>query len=135
MRMLALAANATRLQRVERTGWARSWPDTGLVGRQTEAVAAELAIGALQQVLQRLGGSGTEIRQRYGSDTVAARPAIRVREAETMLVIGLLKSMKELQVLSSNEYLFEALRETTRKKKANRGSSRAYPERYGAKAV
>lgn len=134
MRMLALAANATRLHRVEQTGWTRHWPETSVVNRQTEMVAAEVAISALQQVLQRLGGSGDEIRKRYGSDAVAARPTVRVREAETMVVIGLLKSMKELQLLSSNEYLFEALRETTREKKASREGSKGQTGWYGAKA-
>jgi len=36
-----------------------------------------------------------------------------VREAETMVVVSLLKSMKELQLVSSNEYLFEAVRDAT----------------------
>jgi len=120
MRMLALASNATRLQRTEQNGWMRNWPETIVASRQTELAAAELAISSLQQVLTRLGSSSAEIRQRYGNDAVAARPTIRVREAETMVVVGLMKSMKELQLLSGNEYLFEALRETTRKKKTGR---------------
>lgn len=126
MRMLALAANATRLHRVEQSGWMRHWPDTSVLGRSTESMAAELAINALQQVLQRLGASSAEIRQRYGSDAVAARPAVRVREAETMVVIGLLKSMKELQLLTSNEYLFEALRDNVRQRKDDRARTKAY---------
>lgn len=119
MRMLALASNASKLQRVERSGWMKSWPDTNPVGRQTETAAAGLAINVLQQVLNRLGSSSAEIRQRYGGDAVATRPTVRVRESETMVVVGLLKSMKELQLLSGNEYLFDALHEKTKKKKGS----------------
>lgn len=124
MRMLALAGNATKLQRVERSGWMKSWPDTNPVGRQSETAAAGLAINVLQQVLNRLGSSSGEIRQRYGGDAVSSRPTVRVRESETMVVVGLLKSMKELQLLSGNEYLFENLRDTSLSKKKSSGKSR-----------
>jgi len=111
MRLLALAANATRLQRAEKKGWFDRWPVTGMVDQKTEAAATELGINALQQVLSRLGSSSAQMRQRFGGDTAAARPTVHVREAETMIVVGLLKSMKELQLVSSSEYLFEALKE------------------------
>lgn len=123
MRLLALAGNVSRVERVERNGWMNAWPDTSAANRQSEAAAADLAISSLQQALQRLGGSGADIRQRFGSDPLAARPTMRVREAETMIVVSLLKSMKELQLLSGNEYLFEALRDSqkkTQKKKKQR---------------
>lgn len=113
MRMLALAGNASALRRAVERGWAGSWPRTGVLRRSAEAAAAELAVGALQQALGRLGASGAEIRGRFGGDPVALRPTVRVREAETMVVVGLLKSMRELQLLSANEYLYEALRENT----------------------
>lgn len=109
MRLLALAANATRLKRAEKKGWMDRWPVTGMVDQKTEATATELGIGALQQVLGRLGSSSSQMRQRFGHDTAAARPTVHVREAETMIVVSLLKSMKELQLVSSSEYLFEAL--------------------------
>eukprot|EP00928_Gymnodinium_smaydae_P029650 TRINITY_DN22273_c0_g2_i1.p1 TRINITY_DN22273_c0_g2~~TRINITY_DN22273_c0_g2_i1.p1 ORF type:complete len:565 (-),score=129.72 TRINITY_DN22273_c0_g2_i1:108-1652(-) len=109
MRLLALSANATQVERAVRAGWAKNWPDTGLIDRAGETAATELAIASLQQALARLGGANGEIRQRYGRDVVAARPAMRVRQAETMIVVGLLKAMKELQLVSSSEYLFEAL--------------------------
>merc|ERR1719408_870952 len=112
MRLLALAANATRLQRAAKKGWFDKWPVTGMIDQRTEATATELGIGALQQVLNRLGSSSTQMRQRFGSDTAAARPTVHVREAETMIVVGLLKSMKELQLVSSNDYLFEALKQS-----------------------
>lgn len=112
MRMIALAANATRLRRAIKKGWLERWPVTGMVDQRTEATATELGIGSLQQVLNRLGSSSAQMRQRYGGDTAAARPTVHVREAETMIVVGLLKSMKELQLVSSSEYLFEALRES-----------------------
>merc|ERR1711976_811242 len=112
MRLLALAANATRLQRAEKKGWLSRWPVTGMVDQRTEATATELGIGALQQVLTRLGSSSAQMRPRFGGDTAAARPTVHVREAETMIIVGLLKSMKELQLVSSSEYLFEALRES-----------------------
>jgi len=122
MRMLALAGNATLLRRAERAGWLKNWPQTGMVDRRTEAAATELAVNSLSQVLGRLGGSSTEIRQRFGGDAVATRPTVKVREAETMIVVGLLKSMKELQLVSSNEYLFEALRESQGKRKKQKES-------------
>jgi len=100
MRMLAVASNHTRLLKAERSNWTKAWPDTGPIGRQAEAAAAELAIGSLQQALNRLSSPSLEIRRRYGGDAVAARPAVRVREAEAMVVVNLLKSMKELQLLS-----------------------------------
>merc|ERR1712194_817884 len=120
--MLALAGNATLLRRAERAGWLKNWPQTGMVDRRTEAAATELAVNSLSQVLGRLGGSSTEIRQRFGGDAVATRPTVKVREAETMIVVGLLKSMKELQLVSSNEYLFEALRESQGKRKKQKES-------------
>lgn len=112
MRLLALAANNTKLQRAANKGWFSKWPSTGMVDQRTEATATELGIGALQQVLNRLGSSSAQMRQRFGGDTAASRPTVHVREAETMIVVGLLKSMKELQLVSSSEYLFEALRES-----------------------
>eukprot|EP00927_Polykrikos_kofoidii_P050323 TRINITY_DN44235_c0_g1_i1.p1 TRINITY_DN44235_c0_g1~~TRINITY_DN44235_c0_g1_i1.p1 ORF type:complete len:513 (+),score=79.63 TRINITY_DN44235_c0_g1_i1:120-1658(+) len=112
MRMLALSRNVSKLQRAENAGWTQRWPATGLVDRKTETLAAELAISALQQALTRLSNANTEIRQRFGGDLLVARPTVRVREAETTLIVGLLKSVKELQLVSSNEYLFDALRDT-----------------------
>merc|ERR1740130_1715043 len=88
------------------------WPVTGMVDQKTEAAATELAINVLQQVLARIGSSSALMKQRFGADTAAARPTVHVREAETMIVVGLLKSMKELQLVSSSEYLFDALRES-----------------------
>jgi len=120
MRLVALAGNVTKLRRVtERGSWAKAWPETSMLSRQAEATAAELAIGVLQQALNRLSASSGEIRQRYGSDAVASRPTVRVREAETMVIVGLLKSMKELQLLSGNEYLFDALRDSQKKGKGS----------------
>eukprot|EP00929_Paragymnodinium_shiwhaense_P119027 TRINITY_DN90914_c0_g1_i1.p1 TRINITY_DN90914_c0_g1~~TRINITY_DN90914_c0_g1_i1.p1 ORF type:complete len:515 (+),score=56.92 TRINITY_DN90914_c0_g1_i1:119-1663(+) len=112
MRMLALASNASKLQRAEKAGWLDTWPDTGMVDRKTELQASELAVSALQGALQRLGSSNAEIRQRFGSDPLARRPTVRVRESESMILLGLLKSMKELQLVGSNEYLFEALKDS-----------------------
>lgn len=111
MRLLALAANVTRLKRAESKGWMERWPVTGLVDQRTEATATELGVAALQQVLGRLGSSSQQMRQKFGGDTAAARPTVHVREAETMIVVGLLKSMKELQLVSSSEYLYDALRQ------------------------
>merc|ERR1719161_1609923 len=99
-----------------------------------EVAATELGIGALQQVLARMGSSSAQMRQRFGGDTAAARPTVHVREAETMIVVGLLKSMKELQLVSSNEYLFETLRNSPGeggKKKASkqaRSGDGGYPD-------
>lgn len=118
MRMLALAANATKLRRAEGKGWMNRWPVTGMVDQKTEAAATELAINVLQQVLARIGSSSALMKQRFGADTAAARPTVHVREAETMIVVGLLKSMKELHMVSGNEYLFEALRDTEGGKQA-----------------
>merc|ERR1740130_2291576 len=102
------------------------WPVTGMVDQKTEAAATELAINVLQQVLSRLGSSSAQMRQRFGADTAAARPTVHVREAETMIVVGLLKSMKELQLVSSSEYLFEALKESE-----GQGGSRSAGGRSG----
>jgi len=112
MRMLALAGNATRLQLAEQRGWTEDWPETDPFDQRTEAAAAEIAVEALQQALERLSSSSAEARQRFGSDTLVARPVMRVREAETMMVVSLLKTMRELALLSSHEYLFEALRDS-----------------------
>merc|ERR1712046_396171 len=112
---LALARNVSQLQRAENAGWLDNWPETGLVDRKTETLATEIAVTALQQIFTRLGSSSTEIRQRFGSDTVAARPSVKIREAETMIAVGLLKSMKELQLVAGSEYLFEALKDTKAK--------------------
>lgn len=103
MRLLAMASNATRLKRAESKGWFERWPETKMIDQRSEATATELGIGALQQVLNRLGSSSAQMRQRFGSDTAAARPTVHVREAETMIVVGLLKSMKELQLVSSTD--------------------------------
>lgn len=115
MRMLALASNVSKLTRAEQKGWMHSWPVTEMAGKKVEATAVELAIGSLQQVLSRLGSSSAEMRQRFGNDAAAKRPSVQVREAETMIVVGLLKSMKELQLVASNEYLYEALHESSGK--------------------
>eukprot|EP00747_Dinoflagellata_sp_TGD_P165324 gnl/TRDRNA2_/TRDRNA2_186446_c0_seq1.p1 gnl/TRDRNA2_/TRDRNA2_186446_c0~~gnl/TRDRNA2_/TRDRNA2_186446_c0_seq1.p1 ORF type:complete len:519 (-),score=88.46 gnl/TRDRNA2_/TRDRNA2_186446_c0_seq1:95-1651(-) len=131
MRMLALATNATRLRRAQSKGWLSAWPRTWLVDQQIEATATELAIFALQQVLDRLSSSGPEIRQRFGGDPLSAHPSAKVREAETMIVVGLLKSMKELQLVSSNEYLFEALRANERQE---RQVSREWTEWHSRRA-
>jgi len=112
MRLLALASNATRLNRADKKGWLDRWPVTRMIDQKTEAAATEIGINALQQVLTRLGSSSAHMRQRFGDDTAAARPTVHVREAETMIVVSLLKSMKELQLVSSSEYLFEALKES-----------------------
>mmetsp|Transcript_29633 Transcript_29633/g.48529 ORF Transcript_29633/g.48529 Transcript_29633/m.48529 type:complete len:204 (+) Transcript_29633:3-614(+) len=126
MRMLAFAVNATKLERAVYKGWARDWPVTEMVGKKLEAAAVELAIGALQQVLSRLGSSSAEMRQRFGNDPAAKRPTVQVREAETMIVVGLLKSMKELQLVASNEYLYEALHdESNSRGKASAGARSA----------
>jgi len=125
MRMLAMAGHASKLQRAERTGWMKDWPKTMAMTRPLETAAAELAISSLQQVLNRLSSSSPEIRQRYGNDAVSARPTVRVREAETMVVVGLLKAMKELQLLSSNEYLFEALQDSQKQPKNARAAAAA----------
>ncbi|CAE8623826.1 unnamed protein product [Polarella glacialis] len=114
MRMLVLAQNVTKLQRAELKGWMEAWPETIPLDQRTEAAAAALAVDVLQQALDRMGSSSAEMRQRFGGDTVAARPTVHVREAETMVIVGLLKSMKELAVLTSHEYLFEALKESQR---------------------
>jgi len=135
MRMLAMANNVSKLQRVEKQGWFKTWPDTMLVSRQVEAQASELAVTSLQQILNRLSSSSPEIRQRYGSDAVAARPTVRVREAETMVVVSLLKAMKELQLVSGNEYLFEALRESTKSSKKARKSSSSSGQEKKASGV
>eukprot|EP00933_Yihiella_yeosuensis_P027254 TRINITY_DN2113_c1_g3_i1.p1 TRINITY_DN2113_c1_g3~~TRINITY_DN2113_c1_g3_i1.p1 ORF type:complete len:312 (+),score=46.89 TRINITY_DN2113_c1_g3_i1:1-936(+) len=112
MRMLAMAYNASVLQRAERLGWMESWPETNAIDQRTEATAAELGVEVLEKALEPLGSSNAEIRQRFGSDTMARRPTVRVREAETMAIVGLLKSMRELALLSGHEYLFEALRDS-----------------------
>lgn len=135
MRLIALSTNASRLQHiVERSKWAKAWPETAMISRQGEALAAELAILVLQQALHRLGNSSAEIRQRFGNDPVAVRPTVRVREAETMVVVGLLTSMKELQLLSGNEYLFESLVDSTRGQRARRRRGESGPSSGSAGA-
>mmetsp|Transcript_80802 Transcript_80802/g.227498 ORF Transcript_80802/g.227498 Transcript_80802/m.227498 type:complete len:522 (-) Transcript_80802:13-1578(-) len=116
MRLLALANKPVKLRRaVDREEWTKDWPETLAIDRRSESAAAELAIGALQQALHRLAPASAQIRQKYGSERLASRPIVRVREAETMVIVGLLKSMKELELLSHNEYLFDALRDAQRR--------------------
>merc|ERR1719362_1756081 len=121
MRLLAMASNVSKLHRAETIGMMKSWPETAVSEKRIETAAAELAINALQTVLNRLSSSSNEIRQRYGQEAVAAHPALRVREAETMIAVSLLKSMKELQLIGSNDYIFEALRESTAVRRKQRG--------------
>ena len=64
--------------------------------------------------MERLSQSTAELQRRFGADSVVQRPTVRVREVETMLLLSLLKSMKELLLLSKNEYLFEHLLELQR---------------------
>merc|ERR1719198_2169741 len=92
------------------------WPNTRLDSRKTEMAAVDLAINVLSQVLSRLSGTSADIKKRFGGDTVAERPSAKVREVETMLVISMLKSMKELQVVAKNEYLYENLQEEERER-------------------
>lgn len=109
MRMLAVAQNASTLLRAEQVGWMQNWPETAPFDQKNEVSAAELAVNALEQALDRIEASNAEIRQKFGGDTIPARATLRVREAETMVIVGLLKTMKELALLSSHEYLFEAM--------------------------
>lgn len=53
-----------------------------------------------REALDRLSQSSGELRQGFGADSVVQRPTVRVREVETMLLLSLLKSMKELLLLS-----------------------------------
>lgn len=109
MRMISLARNASKLRRAARIGWLSEWPDTKMIDQRTELAAAELALNALQPVLNRLATNTLEIQRRFGEDSIAMHPTIRVREAETAIFVNLVKAMKELQLVSHNEYLFEAL--------------------------
>lgn len=112
--MRMAAADPEMLQRLETRGWFDNWPRTLPIDQRNEQSAAQLAVELLQKVLERLTQSNNELRQRFGSASVVQRPCVRVREAETMVVVSLLKSMQELALLSSNEYLFEALRDAQR---------------------
>lgn len=67
-----------------------------------------------REALDRLSQWSGELRQGFGADSVVQRPTVRVREVETMLLLSLLKSMKELLLLSGNEYLYENLLELQR---------------------
>jgi len=107
-------ADTEQLQRLETRGWFTTWPRTMPIDQRNEQSAAQLAVELLQKALERLTQSNAELRQRFGSASVVQRPCVRVREAETMVVVSLLKSMQELALLSSNEYLFEALRDAQR---------------------
>eukprot|EP00747_Dinoflagellata_sp_TGD_P186849 gnl/TRDRNA2_/TRDRNA2_44179_c0_seq1.p1 gnl/TRDRNA2_/TRDRNA2_44179_c0~~gnl/TRDRNA2_/TRDRNA2_44179_c0_seq1.p1 ORF type:complete len:632 (+),score=111.42 gnl/TRDRNA2_/TRDRNA2_44179_c0_seq1:96-1991(+) len=124
MRMLALASNASTLRRAEKTGWLSAWPQNGLVDQHNEATAADIAVSALQKILDRLTNTSTEIRQRHGAGLLTQYPAARVCEAEMLLVANLIKSMKELQLVSSNEYLFDTVKdaEIVRKEKSERSA-------------
>lgn len=112
--MRMAAADPEMLQRLETRGWFDNWPRTLPIDQRNEQSAAQLAVELFQKVLERLTQSNNELRQRFGSASVVQRPCVRVREAETMVVVSLLKSMQELALLSSNEYLFEALRDAQR---------------------
>lgn len=129
MRLLALASNASRLQALERKGFFDEWPATSSANRRTEVAAVDLAIETLSHVLNRLSSKGAVIKQRFGADTVAQRPCAKVREAETMLVVSLLKSMKELQAIARDEFLFDNLRDSERER---RRASRAKRKAGGA---
>lgn len=107
MRLLAMAGNSTRLLKASRSGWLDDWPNTTALSRSAESQATELAVSALQQVLTKIGTSSAKIRKDFGTDAVATRPTVKVREAETMVVVALLKSMKELQLVTSNNQLYD----------------------------
>lgn len=107
MRLLALAGNSSRMLKANRSGWLKNWPNTTAHSRSAEAQATELAINALQQVLNKIGTSSAAIRKDFGNDAVATRPTVKVREAETMVVVALLKSMKELQLVTNHSQLYD----------------------------
>mmetsp|Transcript_45820 Transcript_45820/g.106467 ORF Transcript_45820/g.106467 Transcript_45820/m.106467 type:complete len:491 (+) Transcript_45820:72-1544(+) len=108
MRLLSLATDGKKLQRALDQGWTRTWPDTLPLSHRDEGKAIELGIASLLQALGRLRSSSTDIKQHFGTDPVAERPTLKVREAETMLILGLLKSLKELQLVVSDGNLYEA---------------------------
>jgi len=111
MRLLAMASLPSKLKKAVKAGWLAKWPHTALVDQETDATAADIAINALTRILTTLGTTTAEARQRYGGDAVAARPLAKVRETETMIVVDLLKTMKELQLVASSEYLFQAMKD------------------------
>eukprot|EP00435_Cladocopium_sp_Y103_P074789 s46_g51.t1 len=98
--MRMASADPEMLQRLETRGWFDRWPRTLPIDQRNEQSAAQLAVELLQKVLERLTQSNSELRQRFGSASVVQRPCVRVREAETMVVVSLLKSMQELALLS-----------------------------------
>ncbi|CAJ1426937.1 unnamed protein product, partial [Effrenium voratum] len=114
VRLLAASEVPGLVPKLEKRGWFDRWPQTLPIDQSTEHSAAQLASEMLQKALERLSQSNAELKQRFGSDNVQARPVVRVREVETMVVVSLLKSMQELALLSSYEYLFEALRDAQR---------------------
>jgi len=107
MRMLALAGNASKLRHAQQRGWVPQHS----YNRVSEAAAVEIAISSLQGALHSIGETSAELRQYFGGDSIAAHPALRVRTAETKAILDILKTMKDLQIVVSNEYLYEALQQ------------------------
>lgn len=98
MRMLALSTEAKKLRKAHKTGWMANWPHTEKVNAQYETTAAAIAVHTLQHALDRLSTSNSKIRQRFGGDSVALRQTVKVREAEMLVIVSMLKSMKDWSI-------------------------------------
>ena len=67
-------------------------------GVPSEYHVTKTTADALQHKIDVLITQNKAVRAKYGSDFVARRPAARVREAETVMMVQLLKVVNEIQV-------------------------------------
>eukprot|EP00397_Hematodinium_sp_SG-2012_P024732 GEMP01025778.1.p1 GENE.GEMP01025778.1~~GEMP01025778.1.p1 ORF type:complete len:493 (+),score=100.39 GEMP01025778.1:19-1497(+) len=113
LRLLAASKDGTdgkRLQVMETQDYMSKWPQTKMASQQIELKAAELALALLQKNVDAILSVNKEVRKTFGADNVAARPSTKVREAETMILVSLLKSMNELHVMASSPDLYWQLK-------------------------
>jgi len=82
-----------------------TWP----VDQPSELQVTKLAASILQPQLDKLISSNRLIRTTFGADYVASRPTSKVREAETIMLVQLLKSINEVTLIAANPDLFEKI--------------------------
>eukprot|EP00392_Amoebophrya_sp_AT5.2_P010447 g10507.t1 len=84
------------------------------------------AAGLIQEKLEEMLVSNKRIRTKYQAEYVAKRPTSKVREAETILIVTLLKSLNDAALLSENLDLMDSLMQPYKGKVVERSRELAY---------
>mmetsp|Transcript_101689 Transcript_101689/g.232848 ORF Transcript_101689/g.232848 Transcript_101689/m.232848 type:complete len:199 (+) Transcript_101689:147-743(+) len=123
MRLFVLGHEQEKLATLEKDGWFSEWPRTYLVDKEVEVEAAHLATDLLDSRLQKMMSVNLEIRETMGGKSVNDHPTAKVREAETMILVQLVKSMNELRMVASVDHLYARLKEGEARLKPEKESS------------